>query len=74
MSKKMRRVFRDRSLTSDEVAADQVVRQEVKQEFPPQAAKLSNLEPPLSIEETEKLRADKSGKPLSEILARLGIQ
>jgi hypothetical protein len=32
------------------------------------------LEPPLSIAETEKLRANKGGKPLSEILARLGIQ
>jgi hypothetical protein len=73
MSKKIHRVFRYHSLTSDEVAADRVVRQEVKEEFPPQTAKLSNLEPPLSIE-TEKLRADKSGKPLSEILARLGIQ
>ena len=31
------------------------------------------LEPPLSIEDTERLRSDKTGKPLSEILARLGI-
>jgi hypothetical protein len=29
------------------------------------------LEPPLSIEETEKLRANKTEKPLSEILAKL---
>lgn len=32
------------------------------------------LEPPLSIAETEKLRSNKTGKPLDEILARLGIQ
>ena len=32
------------------------------------------LEPPMSIAETEKLRATRSGKPLNEILARLGIQ
>jgi DNA-binding CsgD family transcriptional regulator len=32
------------------------------------------LEPPLSIAETEELREVKSGKPLGEILTRLGIQ
>ena len=32
------------------------------------------LEPPLSIAETEELRKVRSGKPLSEILGRLGIQ
>jgi DNA-binding CsgD family transcriptional regulator len=32
------------------------------------------LEPPLSIAETEELRKSRIGKPLSEILARLGIQ
>jgi hypothetical protein len=32
------------------------------------------LEPPLSIAETEELRKVKTGKPLAEILARLGIQ
>lgn len=32
------------------------------------------LEPPLSIAETEELRKVQTGKPLSEILARLGIQ
>jgi hypothetical protein len=31
------------------------------------------LEPPLSIAETEELRKIQSGKPLSEILARLGV-
>ncbi len=31
------------------------------------------LEPPLSIAETEELRKDRSGKPLSEILNRLGL-
>lgn len=29
------------------------------------------LEPPLSIEETERLRATRTGKPLEEILSRL---
>ena len=33
------------------------------------------LEPPISIAETEELRKkERTGKPLSEILARLGIQ
>lgn len=32
------------------------------------------LEPPLSIAETEELRKNKSGKPLEEILARLGVK
>jgi hypothetical protein len=32
-----------------------------------------DLEPPLSIAETEKLRKIKTGKPLNEILARLGF-
>jgi hypothetical protein len=32
------------------------------------------LEPLLSIVETEELRKVQTGKPLSEILARLGIQ
>jgi hypothetical protein len=31
------------------------------------------LEPPLSIVDTQKLRSDQTGKPLSEILSRLGI-
>jgi len=31
------------------------------------------LEPPLSIAETEELRKSRTGKPLSEILARLGM-
>ena len=34
----------------------------------------SQVEPPLSIAETEKLRTEQSGKPLTEILARLGIE
>jgi hypothetical protein len=32
------------------------------------------LEPLLSVAETEELRKVKSGKPLNEILSRLGIQ
>jgi hypothetical protein len=32
------------------------------------------LEPPLSIEESQKLRKVRTGKPLEEILGRLGIQ
>lgn len=32
------------------------------------------LEPPLSIAETEELRKVRTGKPLNEILARLGIK
>jgi len=31
------------------------------------------LEPSLSIAETEELRKDRTGKPLSEILQRLGL-
>jgi hypothetical protein len=31
------------------------------------------LEPPLSIAETEQLRKNRSGKPLEEILGRLGF-
>jgi len=31
------------------------------------------LEPPLSIAETEELRKNRTGKPLEEILKRLGI-
>jgi len=32
------------------------------------------LEPLLSIAETEELRKNKTGRPLEEILARLGVQ
>lgn len=32
------------------------------------------LEPPLSIAETEELRKSRTGKPLGEILTRLGLQ
>jgi hypothetical protein len=32
------------------------------------------LEPPLSIAEIEELRRVKTGKPLEDILARLGVQ
>lgn len=32
------------------------------------------LEPPLSIAETEELRKVRTGKPLEEILQRLGVQ
>jgi hypothetical protein len=32
------------------------------------------LEPPLSIAETEELRKNRTGKPLAEILERPGIQ
>jgi hypothetical protein len=32
------------------------------------------LEPPLSIAETEELRRNRTGKPLVEILGRLGIE
>jgi hypothetical protein len=32
------------------------------------------LEPPLSIAETEELRKTRTGKPLEEILGRLGLQ
>ena len=32
------------------------------------------LEPPLSIAETEELRKNRTGKPLTEILERLGVQ
>ncbi len=32
------------------------------------------LEPPLSIAETEELRKNRTGKPLEEILAGLGIR
>lgn len=32
------------------------------------------LEPPLSIAETEELRKEQTGKPLSEILTRLGVE
>lgn len=32
------------------------------------------LEPPHTIAETEELRKSKTGKPLEEILARLGLQ
>jgi hypothetical protein len=32
------------------------------------------LEPPLSIAQTDELRKDRTGKPLSAILGRLGIE
>jgi len=40
----------------------------------PLPASQLQLEPPLSIAETEELRKVHTGKPLSEILGRLGIQ
>jgi hypothetical protein len=32
------------------------------------------LEPPLSISQTEELRKERTGKPLSEILKRFGLE
>jgi hypothetical protein len=40
---------------------------------PMQAGELQ-LEPPLSIAETEELRKVRTGKPLNEILERLGLK
>jgi len=46
--------------------------------FPPLRTSVNvaelQLEPPLSIEETENVRKVRTGKPLEEILNRLGVQ
>ena len=65
MSQKIKRVFRDRPLTPEEVAKDEQVRQAVQAEFPP-AIPTAGLN---SSSEAEHLRdwLSASEKPLREV-------
>lgn len=68
--KTFKRVLRDRHLTADEVAADQVVRRKVEQEFPP-----ANPVPPGSGAISDALRAaiHASSKSVYQICKEAGI-
>ena len=71
MAKKLQRLFRNRSLTSAEIAADRELREKVEQEFPPKRT-------PIVIENdtlSELLRRSirDSGQTAEEISKRAGV-
>jgi hypothetical protein len=71
MSKKLQRVFRDRRLTSDEVASEQAARQKIMEEFPPQVAPTPAN--PDSLSELLRRSIRDSGRPLEQIAKDAGI-
>lgn len=71
MGKKLQRVFRDRRLTPDEIAADHQVREHVAAEFPPrlQAARSHSS----SLSELLKRSIRESGRSIDEIASEAGV-
>jgi hypothetical protein len=71
MSKKLQRVFRERPLTADEVAADQAVRDKVRQEFPPKVGSAPAY--PDSLSELLRRSIRESNLSLEQIAGDAGI-
>jgi hypothetical protein len=71
MAKKLQRVFRDRHLTSDEVADDQRVREEVQREYPPKTS--TGATPADSLSELLRRSIRGSGRSVEEIASDAGI-
>ena len=71
MEKKLQRVIRDRQLTSDEVAADQQVREQVAAEFPPRLQPARSHSSSLS--ELLKRSIRESGRSIDEIASEAGV-
>jgi DNA-binding phage protein len=71
MPKKLQRVFRTRRLTADEVAHDEAVRRQIKNEFPPASGTITSAAGSLS--ETLKLAIRASGKSVYQIASDSGV-
>src|SRR5215203_5656332 len=65
MAKKLQRVFRDRHLTADEVAADRELREKVEREFPPKNA--AHVAQHDSLSELLRRSIRESGRSVEEI-------
>jgi hypothetical protein len=71
MAKKLQRVFRDRHLTSDEVADDQRVREEIQREYPPKTS--TGATPADSLSELLRRSIRDSGRSVEEIASEAGV-
>jgi transcriptional regulator with XRE-family HTH domain len=71
MEKKLHRIFRDRHLTTDEVAADQELLRKVEQEFPPKNA--TNATQNDSLSELLRRSIRESERSVEEIAAGAGV-
>ena len=71
MAKRFERVFRDRKLTTDEVARDEALRRKVYQEFPP--ATSSPAAPSDSLSAVLRQVIRESGKSVEEVARAAGV-
>jgi hypothetical protein len=71
MAKKLQRVFRNCQLTPDEAAADQQVRKQVAEEFPPSAQPARSHSSTFS--ELLKRSIRESGRSIDEIASEAGV-
>ena len=71
MAKKLQRVFRDRHLTSDEVAADNELRRKIEIEYPPKRP--TGLAEADSLSELLRRAIRESGKSVQEIADGAGV-
>jgi len=71
MAKKLQRVFRDRHLTPDEVAADKDLRGKIESEYPPKAA--THVAQTDSLSELLRRSIRESGRSLEEIASAAGV-
>jgi hypothetical protein len=71
MTKKLQRVFRDRHLTPDEVAADQELRGKLEREYPPKNATIAAQDNSLS--ELLRRSIHESGQSLEAIASGAGV-
>jgi DNA-binding phage protein len=71
MPKKLQRVFRTRELTADEIARDEAVRRQIKNEFPPANPTITAV--PGSLSETLKQAIRASGKSVYQIASASGV-
>ncbi len=71
MAKKLQRVFRDRHLAPDEVAADQELREKIEREYPPKAA--THVAGADSLSELLRRSIRESGRSLEDIASAAGV-
>jgi hypothetical protein len=71
MAKKLQRVFRNRPLTADEIAADHALREKVEQEFPPK--RTAQAVEGDSLSELLRRSIRESGQTVEEISKSAGV-
>ena len=71
MAKKLQRVFRDRHLTPDEVAADKELRGKIEREYPPKNA--THAAQNDSLSELLRRSIRESGRSVEEIASDAGV-